>query len=249
MAVRWYLRHPLSSTSVMELLAERGIDVSKRTVSRWVQTFGPLLVAEARKRRRRPGRKWYVDEVFFVRSSEKRHLYRAVDEHGQVLDVLFRDHREGESAQAFFERTLGSPGQQPDEVITDHHQPNVKAVATSCAAATHTRTGLHRGRGETTKPIGRSHVATRDRLRSSRGLKSLTTGKRFFEDFEVLQALHRGQMHLRDLVPDFDSADATPHARVRAVVVAVNVLGARLGSDGNGSLAAFAGGDSSCDRC
>jgi len=41
MAVRWYLRHPLSATSVLELLAERGIDVSNRTVLRWVQTFGP----------------------------------------------------------------------------------------------------------------------------------------------------------------------------------------------------------------
>src|SRR5207248_8973331 len=43
MAVRWYLRHPLSATSVMELLAERGIDVTNRTVLRWVQAFGPQL--------------------------------------------------------------------------------------------------------------------------------------------------------------------------------------------------------------
>ena len=43
LAVRWSLSHPLSATSVMELLAERGIDVSKRTVLRWIQTFGPLL--------------------------------------------------------------------------------------------------------------------------------------------------------------------------------------------------------------
>jgi transposase-like protein len=76
MAVRWYLRHPLSGSSVMELLAERGVDVSKRTVLRWVQTFGPLLAAEARTHRRRPGGKWYVDEVSFVRRSEKRYLYR-----------------------------------------------------------------------------------------------------------------------------------------------------------------------------
>ena len=52
MAVRWYLRHPLSATSVMELLAERDIDVSERTVLRWVQTFGPQLADEARKHRR-----------------------------------------------------------------------------------------------------------------------------------------------------------------------------------------------------
>src|SRR6266540_1819573 len=96
MAVRWYLGHPLSATSVMVFLAERGIDVSKRTVLRWVQTFGPLLAAEIRKHRRRPGTTWYVDEVFFFRKrgEEKRYLYRAIDEQGQVLDVLFRDHRD-----------------------------------------------------------------------------------------------------------------------------------------------------------
>src|SRR3989442_15501442 len=59
MAVRWYLRHPLSATSVMELLAERGIDVSNRPVLRWVQAFGPQLAAEARKHRRPLGRSWY----------------------------------------------------------------------------------------------------------------------------------------------------------------------------------------------
>jgi len=116
-------------------------------------------------------------------------------------------------------------------VITEHHQPYVKAVATNFPAAKHTRTGLHRARGETTKPIERSHVPTRDRLRSSRGLKTVTTGQRFFEGFEVLHALHRGHVHLRDLVPDDNPADATPHAHARAVVVAVNALGARLRRD------------------
>src|SRR5918995_2504691 len=58
LAIRWYLGHPLSGTSVMVLLAERGIDVSSRTVLRWVQHFGPLLAAEVRKHRRRPGRTW-----------------------------------------------------------------------------------------------------------------------------------------------------------------------------------------------
>jgi transposase-like protein len=90
MAVRWYLRHPLSAMSVMELLAERGIDVSNRTVLRWVQTFGPQLAAEARKHRRPLGRSWYTDEMFFFRGQDKWYLYLAVDEHGQVVDVLLR---------------------------------------------------------------------------------------------------------------------------------------------------------------
>ena len=96
----------------MVLLAERGIDVSNRTVLRWVQHFGPLLAAEVRKHRRRPGQKWYVDEMFFFRGGgkEKRYLYRAIDERGQVLDVLFRDQRDTDLATAFFRRALRHSG-------------------------------------------------------------------------------------------------------------------------------------------
>jgi transposase-like protein len=230
MAVRWYLAHPLSGTSVMVLLAERGIDVSPRTVLRWVQTFGPLLAAEVRKHRRRPGTTWYVDEVFFFRKGgeEKRYLYRAIDEHGQVLDVLFRDHRDTASAEAFFRRTLGTTGVAPTSVVSDHHQPYIAAAQEVFPTARHVRTGLHRARGETTKPIERSHVATRDRLRSSRGLKTLATGQRFFEGFEALHALYRGHVHLEHPAPGYPPAGATRHECARAAVTALRVLGTRL---------------------
>ncbi len=128
LAVRWSLSHPLSAASVMELLAERGIDVSTRTVLRWVQTFGPLLAAEVRRHRRPLGTKCYVDEVFFFRGKVKRYLYRAVDETGQVVDVLFREHRDTESAVTFFRQALARTGWRPTQVISDHHQPYDKAV-------------------------------------------------------------------------------------------------------------------------
>ena len=128
LAVRWSLSHPLSATSVMELLAERGIDVSQRTVLRWVQTFGPLLAAEVRKHRRPLGQKCYVDEVFFFRGKDKHSLYRAVDEHGQGVDVLFREHRDTESAVAFFRQALARTGWRPIQVTSNHHQPYVTAV-------------------------------------------------------------------------------------------------------------------------
>src|ERR1700730_7667380 len=79
-AVRWYLSYPLSARQVTELLAERGIDVSARTVLTWTQTFGPQLATAARRHRRRLGRRWYVDEVFLFHGAAKRYLYRAVDE-------------------------------------------------------------------------------------------------------------------------------------------------------------------------
>src|SRR6266852_4409290 len=74
MAVRWYLAYPLSSRQVLELLAERNIDVSHRTVLNWVQTFGTQLAAEVRRHRGRVGRRWFVDEVFLFRKNQKRYL-------------------------------------------------------------------------------------------------------------------------------------------------------------------------------
>jgi hypothetical protein len=104
----------------MEVLAERGIDVSNRTVLRWVQAFGPRLAAEARKHRRPLGRHWYTDEIFFFRGKEKWYLYRAVDEHGQVVDVLLREHRDTASAEAFFEQALRPLRPNAER---DHHRP------------------------------------------------------------------------------------------------------------------------------
>src|SRR5919202_6222307 len=65
-AVRWYLAYPLASQHILELLAERDIDVSHRTILNWAKAFGPGLADEVRRRRRPVGRRWFVDEVFLV---------------------------------------------------------------------------------------------------------------------------------------------------------------------------------------
>jgi hypothetical protein len=85
---------------------------------------------------------------------------------------------------------------------------------------------LHRATGETTKLIERGHVPTRDRLRSSRGLKTLRNGQRFLEGFECLRALRGGHIRLTDLLPVFSTA-ARPRDRVRTVAAAALVLGMR----------------------
>jgi transposase-like protein len=227
-AVRWYASYPLSATQVMELLAERHIDVSARTVLNWMQAFGPQLARALHSYQRRLGRRWYVDEVFCFRGKQKRYLYRAVDQYGQVVDILLRDKRDRASAEAFFRRAVNRTGRPPHTVVSDHHQPYTKAVARSIPCARHIRTGLHRARGETTKPIERSHVSTRDRLRCSRGLKTVTTGQRFLEYFEGLHALRRGYVKLRALVPGYHPTKASLQETTRAVMVALNVVGTQL---------------------
>jgi transposase-like protein len=93
-----------------------------------------------------------------------------------VVDVLFREHRDTESATAFFRQALARTGWRPSQVISDHHQPCIRALQEALPEAEPIRTGLHRARGETTKPIERSHVPVKDRLRPMRGLRSIASG-------------------------------------------------------------------------
>jgi putative transposase len=166
--------------------------------------------------------------VFCFRGRQKLYLSRAVDEHGQVIDVLLRDKRDRASAEAFFRQALARTEVTPQALITDHHQPYVKAVATVIPFARPVCTGLQRRRGYTTQPDERSHVPTRDRLRGTRGLRAVHTGQKFLESFEALHALRRGRVKLHALVPTYRPTHATEHEKGRVVIAAMTVLGTRL---------------------
>jgi transposase-like protein len=226
--MRWYLRYPLSARQVAELLAERGIDVSARTVLTWVQTFGPLLAKETdRYRRRLGGVGTWMSSSYAEAARSTTFIERSISE-GRWWMCSCGSAAILASAEAFFRRAVKRWVLEPNQVVSDRHQPCVKAEKGILPGATHIRTGLHRRRGETTKSIERSHVAIRDRLRCSRGIKSMTAGQRFLEGFEAMQALSRGDVLLSQLVPGYRPTLATHQQRVRAVVAAMHVLGARL---------------------
>ena len=93
-AVRWYLRYALSYRDVKELLAERGVGVDPVTVYRWVQRFTPLLIDAARPCRHVPGDRGFVDETYVKVAGRWVYLYRAIDQFGQVIDVLVSQKRD-----------------------------------------------------------------------------------------------------------------------------------------------------------
>jgi transposase, IS6 family len=100
-AVRWYLRYWLSYRDVEELLAERGIEVDHVTVYRWVQTFASEFIDCARSARHATGDRWFVDSTYVKVAGRWTYLYRAIDQHGQVIDVLVSERRDGSAARAF----------------------------------------------------------------------------------------------------------------------------------------------------
>jgi transposase-like protein len=103
-AVRWYLRYELSYRDVEELLAERGIEVDHVTIYRWVQTFTGEFIDAARPTRHATGDRWFVDETYVKVAGRWTYVYRAVDQHGQVIDVLVSTRRDAAAARAFFVR-------------------------------------------------------------------------------------------------------------------------------------------------
>ncbi len=88
-----YLRFTLSYRDVEELLVERGLDVSYETVRRWVLKFGPLYARNLRRRRPRPSAQWHLDEMVVTIGGRRMYLWRAVDDEGEVLDILVQPRR------------------------------------------------------------------------------------------------------------------------------------------------------------
>ena len=97
-----YHRFPLSLREVEELMLVRGVVVTYETIRPWCAKFGPDYAAQLRRRRPRPGDKWHLDEVFVKINGTTHYLWRAVDQHGNVLDILVQSRRNASGGQAVF---------------------------------------------------------------------------------------------------------------------------------------------------
>jgi transposase-like protein len=127
LAVRWYLRYGLSYRDVEELLGERGVEVDHVTVYRWVQRFTPLFADAARPLRHACGDRWFVDETYVKVAGRWRYLYRAVDQYGQVIDLMVSERRDTAAARRFFTAALRY-GPVPVEVTTDKAGPYLRVL-------------------------------------------------------------------------------------------------------------------------
>lgn len=113
-----YHRFALSTADVEDLLAERGVIVSREAVRLWVNRFGSRFAACIRRDRPRPHDKWHTDEVVVPINGVKHWLWRAIDGNGDVLDILIQPRRNAKAAKRFFGRLVAACG-EPRVVITD----------------------------------------------------------------------------------------------------------------------------------
>jgi transposase-like protein len=201
LAVRWYLRYGLSYREVEELLAERGLEVDHVTVFRWVQRFTPLLVDAARPCRDAVGDRWYVDETYVKVAGRWRYVYRAVDQHGQIIDVYISARRDTHAARRFFAVALRSYG-PPVEVVTDRAPALLAVVDELLPGAFHHTERYANNRIET------DHGRLKARLRPMRGLKTDRSARVVMAGHAFVQNLRRGHYEL--------GVDVHPRRRVAA---------------------------------
>ena len=189
LAVRWYLRYGLSYRDLEELLAERGIEVDHVTLYRWVQRFTPLLIDAARPCRHAAGDRWFVDETYVKVNGVWRYVYRAVDQHGQVIDVYVSQRRDIASARRFFDTALTAHG-EPSEVITDSAPALANVIEDLIPAALHNTGQYENNRCEC------DHGRLEARLRPMRGLKTNRTASVVIRGHAFIQNLRRGHYEL-----------------------------------------------------
>jgi putative transposase len=172
-AVWLYYRFTLSFRDVEDLLAQRGITVSYESIRHWCETFG---AADARRLRRRAGPvgdTWHLDELFVTIRGRCQYLWRAVDQEGEVIDILLQPRRDRHAATRFFRTLLKRSGRVPHRLVTDRLGSYRAAHRFIVPSVVHNTTRYANNRAEV------SHQPTRQRERHMRRFKSVAQAQRF----------------------------------------------------------------------
>jgi putative transposase len=184
-AIWLYFRFPLSLRMVEEMLAARGIEVTHETVRQWALKFGQSFASQIRRRLPAPGDKWHLDEVVISIAGQKHWLWRAVDQHGTVLDILVQSRRNTKAAERLLRKLLKKQGKAPRVMITDK-------LASYAAAKRVVMPGVeHRQHKGLNNRAENSHQPTRRRERIMKRFKSPGQAQRFLSVDDQVANLFR----------------------------------------------------------
>jgi putative transposase len=188
-AVWLYFRFSLSYRDVQELLAERGTVVTYETVRQWCLKFGQTYANELRHRRPRCEDKWHMDEMVLTIQAKKHYLWRAVDQDGNVLDILVQSQRNKKAAKRFFRKLLKGLQYVPRVIITDKLKSYGAAKREILPGVEHRQHKRLNNRAEN------SHQPTRLREKKMRKFKSAGHAQRFLSAFGPIYEHFKPRCH------------------------------------------------------
>jgi putative transposase len=185
-----YFRFALSFRDVEEMLAMRGVALTYETVREWCLKFGQTYANGLRRKSPRPGDQWHLDEVFLKINGRLHYLWRAVDQLGDVLDILLQSRRDKKAAKKFFRKLLKRLRYVPRVIITDKLRSYHAAIAEVLPGVEHLQHKYQNNRAEN------SHQPTRLRERVMRRFKSAGHAQRFLSAFGIITSHFRVGRHL-----------------------------------------------------
>jgi putative transposase len=171
-------------------MAERGVVVSYESIRRWCAKFGPEYARRARRRLGPRGDVWHLDEMVVTIQGEWHYLWRAVDQDGDVLDILVQKRKDKRAAKQFFRKLLKGQGRSPNRIVTDN-LPSYRAARNEMMPdVPHCRERYSNNRAEV------SHEHSRARERQMRGFRSPGHTQRFLSVHSQVHNLFRLGRHL-----------------------------------------------------
>jgi putative transposase len=214
-AVWLSFRFPLSLRMVEELLAARGILVSHETVRQWARKFGQGFANQIRRQLPGAGDKWHLDEVVIKIAGKRHWLWRAVDQHGRVLDVLVQSRRDKRAAKRLLRKLLKRQMRPPRAMVTNK-------LASYPAARKELMPGVeHRRHKGLNNRAENSHPPTRRRERQMQRFKSAGQAQRCL-------SAHDPITNLVQLRRDHRTVTEYRAARAAALAVWAEVTGGKV---------------------
>ena len=197
LCVRWYLRFKLSFRDLVEMMAERGVDLAHTTIMRWIQRYVPEFEKRWNRFACKAGRSWR--ETYVKIKGNWTYLYRAVDSEGKTVDFLLRAKRDVAAAKAFFQRAFKAQGRLPRAITLDGYQASHRAAREFLSEHRHGKRTTLRSSKYLNNLIEQDHRSVKSRLGPMLGFKQFRNASIAIAGIELMHRIRKGQFALGKL--------------------------------------------------